>query len=86
MRDVAGTAGVSVKTVSRVVNGERGVRADTAARVDAALVELPGRLTPHDHDRRADDRGERSDRPDRGVDRREHADDGDHCEQRSANR
>jgi LacI family transcriptional regulator len=40
MRDVAGTAGVSVKTVSRVVNGERGVRADTAARVDAAIGRL----------------------------------------------
>src|SRR3954451_19798011 len=40
MRDVAGTAGVSVKTVSRVVNGEHGVRADTAARVDAAIGRL----------------------------------------------
>jgi LacI family transcriptional regulator len=40
MRDVAGTAGVSVKTVSRVVNGERGVRADTAARVDDAIGRL----------------------------------------------
>jgi LacI family transcriptional regulator len=40
MRDVAGTAGVSVKTVSRVVNGERGVRAETAARVDAAIGRL----------------------------------------------
>jgi LacI family transcriptional regulator len=40
MRDVAGTAGVSVKTVSRVVNGERGVRPDTAARVDAAIGRL----------------------------------------------
>ena len=40
MRDVAGTAGVSVKTVSRVVNGESGVRAATAARVDAAIGRL----------------------------------------------
>ena len=40
MRDVASTAGVSVKTVSRVVNGERGVRAETAARVDAAIGRL----------------------------------------------
>ena len=40
MRDVAGTAGVSVKTVSRVVNGESGVRATTAARVDAAIGRL----------------------------------------------
>jgi len=40
MRDVAGTAGVSLKTVSRVVNGEAGVRADTAARVEAAIARL----------------------------------------------
>jgi LacI family transcriptional regulator len=40
MRDVAGTAGVSLKTVSRVVNGEPGVRADTAARVEAAIARL----------------------------------------------
>jgi LacI family transcriptional regulator len=40
MRDVASTAGVSVKTVSRVVNGEVGVRPDTAARVDAAIERL----------------------------------------------
>ena len=32
MRDVASTAGVSLKTVSRVVNGEAGVKSDTAAR------------------------------------------------------
>src|SRR5688500_4230879 len=40
MRDVASTAGVSLKTVSRVVNGERGVRPDTAARVVAAIADL----------------------------------------------
>ena len=40
MRDVASIAGVSVKTVSRVVNGERGVRPVTAARVDAAIQRL----------------------------------------------
>jgi LacI family transcriptional regulator, galactose operon repressor len=40
MRDVATTAAVSVKTVSRVVNGERGVSAATAARVDAAIARL----------------------------------------------
>jgi LacI family transcriptional regulator len=40
MRDVAVTAGVSVKTVSRVVNGEAGVRSATAARVDAAIQRL----------------------------------------------
>src|ERR671934_938311 len=40
MRDVASTAGVSLKTVSRVVNGEAGVKADTAARVEAAIARL----------------------------------------------
>jgi LacI family transcriptional regulator len=40
MRDVASTAGVSLKTVSRVVNRERGVHADTAARVQAAIADL----------------------------------------------
>jgi len=40
MRDVASTAGVSLKTVSRVVNREPGVRADTAARVQAAIADL----------------------------------------------
>jgi LacI family transcriptional regulator len=40
MRDVASTAGVSLKTVSRVVNREPGVRADTQARVEAAIADL----------------------------------------------
>ncbi len=40
MRDVASTAGVSLKTVSRVVNREPGVRDDTAARVQAAIADL----------------------------------------------
>ena len=40
MRDVASTAGVSLKTVSRVVNGEAGVRETTAARVEAAIQRL----------------------------------------------
>ncbi|HEY5159761.1 MAG TPA: LacI family DNA-binding transcriptional regulator, partial [Gaiellaceae bacterium] len=40
MRDVAGTAGVSLKTVSRVVNDEPGVRPETAARVQAAIKQL----------------------------------------------
>jgi LacI family transcriptional regulator len=40
MRDVASTAGVSLKTVSRVVNRENGVRPDTAARVEAAIASL----------------------------------------------
>ena len=40
MRDVASTAGVSLKTVSRVVNGEAGVKSDTAARVEAAIARL----------------------------------------------
>ena len=40
MRDVASTAGVSLKTVSRVVNSENGVRPATAARVEAAIAQL----------------------------------------------
>jgi len=40
MRDVAVTAGVSLMTVSRVVNGERGVLPETAARVERAIREL----------------------------------------------
>jgi LacI family transcriptional regulator len=40
MRDVAREAGVSLKTVSRVVNGEAGVGPATAARVTAAIDAL----------------------------------------------
>ncbi|MCT2584833.1 LacI family DNA-binding transcriptional regulator [Actinophytocola sp. S1-96] len=40
MVDVAKRAAVSVKTVSRVVNGEEGVRPDTKARVDEAIRQL----------------------------------------------
>ena len=40
MRDVADAARVSLKTVSRVVNGEPGVRDETAVRVRAASAEL----------------------------------------------
>lgn len=40
MRDVAALAGVSIKTVSRVVNDERGVSADLVARVDRAAGQL----------------------------------------------
>ncbi len=40
MSDVASLAGVSLKTVSRVVNGEPGVRPRTAERVMAAISEL----------------------------------------------
>lgn len=40
MSDVARLAGVSIKTVSRVVNDEPGVHADTAARVVAAIQHL----------------------------------------------
>jgi LacI family transcriptional regulator len=40
MKDVAGRAGVAVKTVSRVVNGEPGVRPQVVERVRAAIGEL----------------------------------------------
>jgi LacI family transcriptional regulator len=40
VRDVARVAGVSFKTVSRVVNGEAGVRPETAERVIAAARQL----------------------------------------------
>jgi LacI family transcriptional regulator len=40
MRDVARHAGVSLKTVSRVVNGEEGVRPDTTEKVNDAISAL----------------------------------------------
>lgn len=40
MADVAGVAGVSHQTVSRVLNAMPGVRPETAARVQAAIAEL----------------------------------------------
>jgi LacI family transcriptional regulator len=40
MNDVAALAGVSLKTVSRVINGETTVNADLATRVNAAAAEL----------------------------------------------
>ncbi|MCD0483795.1 LacI family DNA-binding transcriptional regulator [Streptacidiphilus sp. ASG 303] len=40
MKDVAARAGVALKTVSRVVNGEPGVTADTAERVQDAITAL----------------------------------------------
>ncbi|MGH3433480.1 MAG: LacI family DNA-binding transcriptional regulator, partial [Thermocrispum sp.] len=40
MKDVAALAGVGLKTVSRVVNNEDSVSADTAERVNAAIAEL----------------------------------------------
>jgi len=40
MREVAALAGVSIKTVSRVINGEAGVSADTTARVARAVERL----------------------------------------------
>jgi LacI family transcriptional regulator len=38
--DVAALAGVSIKTVSRVMNFEKGVRPETRERVEAAMAEL----------------------------------------------
>jgi len=40
MRDVANSANVSLKTVSRVVNGESGVRPELVARVESAIDQL----------------------------------------------
>lgn len=40
LKDVAERAGVSVKTVSNVVNGYQHVRADTRARVEEAIAAL----------------------------------------------
>src|SRR5260370_36438041 len=40
MRDVAALAGVSLKTVSRVINTEPGVSAELAARVGTAIERL----------------------------------------------
>jgi len=40
MTDVASVAGVSLKTVSRVVNNEPGVRPETAALVQDAILRL----------------------------------------------
>jgi LacI family transcriptional regulator len=40
MKDVAARAGVALKTVSRVVNGESGVTPATAERVLGAIEEL----------------------------------------------
>jgi LacI family transcriptional regulator, galactose operon repressor len=40
MKDVASRAGVALKTVSRVVNGERGVTPETARRVLGAIEDL----------------------------------------------
>ncbi|HEV3172703.1 MAG TPA: LacI family DNA-binding transcriptional regulator, partial [Actinocrinis sp.] len=40
MKDVAARAGVGIKTVSRVVNGEPGVLPSTASLVHRAIAEL----------------------------------------------
>lgn len=46
MRDVAARAGVSLKTVSRVVNGEAHVRPEIQAKVDEAIAFLRWRPNP----------------------------------------
>ena len=40
INDVANLAGVSIKTVSRVVNNEPNVRKDTRDRVEQAIADL----------------------------------------------
>ncbi len=40
IKDVSARAGVSIKTVSRVLNGHRYVRQDTRERVEKAMREL----------------------------------------------
>jgi LacI family transcriptional regulator len=40
MREVAALAGVSIKTVSRVINGESGVTVELVGRVDRAIAQL----------------------------------------------
>jgi LacI family transcriptional regulator len=48
MTDVASAAGVSLKTVSRVVNEESGVRPETAALVQEAIAKLGFRRNDYD--------------------------------------
>ena len=49
MSDVAGIAGVSHATVSRIVNGRPGVNAETEARVRRAMAELQYLAPPSSH-------------------------------------
>lgn len=58
LRDVAESAQVSFKTVSRVVNGEPGVRAELATRVQSAIAELG--YQPDDRARRLRTTSERT--------------------------
>ena len=44
--DVANLAGVSIKTVSRVINSEPNVRTATKAKVDRAIARLDYRPNP----------------------------------------
>lgn len=60
MRDVAALAGVGLKTVSRVINGEPNVAADTAARVQAAAEQLNFRPDIHAGNLRRTDRKTRT--------------------------
>lgn len=55
MRDVAAGAGVSFKTVSRVVNNEGGVRSELVQRVERAIADLG--YHPDDRARRLRQRG-----------------------------
>lgn len=60
MRDVAALAGVGLKTVSRVINGEPNVSPDTSARVRAAAEQLNFRPDIHAGNLRRTDRKTRT--------------------------
>ena len=70
LRDVAGLAGVSIATVSNVVNNTKHVTAETRARVERAIAQTG--YVPNEAARALANhrRRERGDRPKRGSTRR----------------
>ena len=60
MRDVAALAGVGLKTVSRVINNEPKVSAETVARVNAAVAQLDFRPDIHAGNLKRSDRKTRT--------------------------